>query len=223
MILENVKANSVGAKDFSPPPRSKYKIKIIYTYHIFSPHHHLKVFERASPPYEKIYFHTSNLNISKTNGRIMLYNDEYYMSLAYQEALKAFDEGEVPIGAVIVKDGKVIGRGYNRIESLNDATAHAEVVAIGAASEALETWRLNECTMYVTLEPCLMCLGAMLQSRVDRIVYGASDNRMGAVETFDYKDTAAESYHRFPETLGGVMAVECRELIQGFFKNIRKK
>ena len=150
-------------------------------------------------------------------------SDEQYMYMALQEACKALDDGEVPIGAVIVHEGRVIGRGYNRIEALNDATAHAEIVAIGAASTSLETWRLNDCTLYVTLEPCLMCLGAILQSRVGRVVYGASDNRFGAIETFQYKDQAAESYHRFPETVGGVMKEECKALIQSFFKSIRKK
>lgn len=150
-------------------------------------------------------------------------DDQYFMDRAYQEALKALDEGEVPIGAVIVYEGKIIGRGYNRIEALNDATAHAEIVAIGAASEYLETWRLNDCTLYVTLEPCLMCLGAILQSRISRVVYGASDNRFGAIETFSYKEQAAESYRRYPETSGGLMKEECKGLIQSFFKNIRKK
>jgi tRNA(adenine34) deaminase len=148
---------------------------------------------------------------------------EYYMNLAYQEALKAFDEGEVPIGAVIEKGGSILGRGYNRIEALNDPTAHAEILAIGAATSALSTWRLNECTLYITLEPCLMCLGALLQSRIDRIVYGASDNKFGAIETFSYKDLARESYRRFPETVGGVMLEECKVLIQNFFHKIRKK
>ncbi len=148
---------------------------------------------------------------------------EFYMNLAFQEALKAFDEGEVPIGAVIEKDGSILGRGYNRIESLNDPTAHAEILAIGAATSALSTWRLNECTLYVTLEPCMMCLGALLQSRIDRIIYGASDNKFGAIETISYKELAQQSYRRFPETIGGIMQKECKGLIQTFFKKIRKK
>lgn len=145
------------------------------------------------------------------------------MNLAYQEALKAFDEGEVPVGAIIVKDGTILGRGYNRIEALNDPTAHAEILAIGAATSALSTWRLNECAIYVTLEPCLMCLGALLQSRIDTIIYGASDNKFGAIETFTYKDLAEQSYRRFPKTLGGIMVGECRAVIQSFFQKIRKK
>lgn len=152
-----------------------------------------------------------------------MFNDHHFMNRAYQEALKALDEGEVPVGAVVVHDEKIIGRGYNRIEALNDATAHAEIVAIGAASEYLETWRLNDCTLYVTLEPCLMCLGAILQSRVGRVVYGASDNRFGALKTFSYKEQATESYRRYPETTGGIMKEECRGLIQSFFQKIRKK
>lgn len=148
---------------------------------------------------------------------------EFFMKFAIQEAFRAFDEEEVPIGAIIVHDHRIIGRGYNRMEALNDATAHAEIVAIGAAASYLKTWRLNECTIYVTLEPCLMCLGALLQSRIGTIVFGASDNRMGAIETYSYREQAEQSYHRFPETIGNVMENECRSLIQSFFKKIRKK
>jgi len=150
-------------------------------------------------------------------------NHENYMKLAYQEALKALDEGEVPVGAVIIKDGIILGRGYNRMEALNDATAHAEIVAIGAASSSLSTWRLNECTIYITLEPCLMCLGALLQCRIDTIVYGASDSRFGAIESRSYQPLAEQAYHRFPKIVTGIMEEECKGLIQSFFQNIRKK
>ncbi len=145
------------------------------------------------------------------------------MNLAYQEALKALDEGEVPVGAVILHGNAIIGRGHNRMEALNDATAHAEIIAISAASSALSTWRLNNCTLYVTLEPCLMCLGAILQSRIDSVVYGASDSRYGAIETFNYKDNAETAYRRFPQTTGKIMETECRTLVQTFFQKIRKK
>ncbi len=148
---------------------------------------------------------------------------EFFMNLAYQEALKALDEGEVPVGAIIVHEKSVIGRGYNRMEALNDATAHAEIIAISAASESLSTWRLNNCTLYVTLEPCLMCLGALLQTRIETIVYGASDNRFGAIETCNYRGLAEKAYHRFPQTIGHIMEAECRTLVQSFFKEIRKK
>jgi tRNA(adenine34) deaminase len=145
------------------------------------------------------------------------------MNLAYQEALKAFDDGEVPIGAVIVKNKKIIGRGYNKMESLNDATAHAEIIAISAAASALSTWRLNDCELYVTIEPCFMCLGAIMQSRISRIVFGAVDTRLGAVETNNFKDQIQRAYSRFPEVIGNIMEKECRILIQSFFSGIRKK
>ena len=148
---------------------------------------------------------------------------EFYMNLAFQEALKALDENEVPVGAVIVKGSSVIGRGYNRIERLNDATAHAEILAISAATSSLSTWRLNDCSIYVTIEPCLMCLGAILQSRIEHIIYGAHDNRYGAIKTSSFKDLAMESYRRFPEITEGIMKIECKTLIQSFFKKIRKK
>ena len=148
---------------------------------------------------------------------------EFYMNLAYQEAVKAYDEGEVPIGAVIVKEETIIGRGYNHIEALNDATAHAEIIAISAATSALSTWRLNNCTLYVTLEPCLMCLGAILQSRISTVVYGAKDNRFGALETYSYKENAEKAYSRFPTVIGNIMEEECSTLLQSFFQKIRKK
>src|SRR5215813_11761002 len=103
------------------------------------------------------------------------------MRAALAEAQRAFDEGEVPVGCVVVREGVVIGRGRNQVERMKDATAHAEIVAIGAASTALDSWRLDECTLYVTLEPCAMCAGAIVLSRVGRVVYGAIDPKAGAV------------------------------------------
>jgi tRNA(adenine34) deaminase len=153
----------------------------------------------------------------------MTVDHAYFMNRALQEALKAADEGEVPIGACIVQNATIVGRGYNRMEGLNDATAHAEVVAISAAATALESWRLNGCTLYVTVEPCLMCLGAILQSRIDVIVYGTLDHRLGAIETHPYRPVAAQAYGRFPDCIGGVLAQECQGLVQSFFQNMRKK
>ena len=147
----------------------------------------------------------------------------YFMSAAYQEALKAFDEGEVPVGAVIEKNGRIIGRGYNRIERLGDATAHAEIIAISAASACLEDWRLDGCTLYVTLEPCLMCLGAIMQSRISAIVYGAKDSRLGSVDSFIYRDEIERSYRSFPSITSGIMADECGGLLKSFFKILRSK
>lgn len=147
----------------------------------------------------------------------------FFMNSAYQEAVKAFDEGDVPVGTVIEKDGRIIGRGYNRMEKLSDATAHAEILAIGAASSSLGAWRLDGCTIYVTLEPCIMCLGAILQARIDSIVYAARDPRMGAVDSFFHRQELERSYRYFPNVSSGVMAEECGLLITSFFQKIRKK
>ena len=139
-----------------------------------------------------------------------------------QEALRAFDEGEVPVGAVIEKDGSIIGRGYNRVEALGDATAHAEIIAMTAASNHLNDWRLNGCTLYVTLEPCLMCLGAILQSRVSAIVYGAKDSRLGSIDTFHYREEAEKSYKSFPQITSGIMETESANLLKSFFRKLRQ-
>ncbi|MGM0443928.1 MAG: nucleoside deaminase [Fibrobacterota bacterium] len=149
--------------------------------------------------------------------------DHHFMRRAYAQALKAFGNDEVPVGAVITHENRIVGTGYNQIEKLQDATAHAEIVAIGAAANARGTWRLNECTLYVTLEPCMMCLGAILQSRVERIVYAAGDSRFGAVESGVYREYAFPAYRRWPEVTAGVMLDESRALIQEFFRKIRQK
>jgi len=145
----------------------------------------------------------------------------YFMKVAYQEALKAFDEGDVPVGAIIEKEGRIIGRGYNRMEKCFDATAHAEILAIGAASTFLESWRLEGCTLYVTLEPCLMCLGALLQSRIHAIVYAAADPRLGAVDTRFYRQEIERAYRYFPVIQSGIMQEECASLLKSFFNKLR--
>jgi tRNA(adenine34) deaminase len=144
------------------------------------------------------------------------------MDKAYQEAVKALDEGEVPVGAIIEKEGRIIGRGYNRVENLLDATAHAEILAIGAASTSLSSWRLSGCTLYVTLEPCIMCLGAILQSRIDAIVYSAPDPKAGALDTFFYRQELERAYRYFPRVSSGIMKDECSSLLISFFKTARK-
>lgn len=145
------------------------------------------------------------------------------MTSAYNEAKKALQEGEVPIGAVIVQHDRIIGKGYNRVEALSDATAHAEIIAVSAASNNLESWRLQDCTLYVTLEPCLMCLGAILHARIGSLVYGARDPRFGAVESFLYRQEAQRSYGYFPAVTSGVLTEDCGELLSSFFKKIREK
>ena len=147
-------------------------------------------------------------------------DDQHFMREALKEAGKALDAGEVPIGAVIVDGGRVIGRGHNRIERLKDATAHAEIIAIGAASEARGDWRLEGATLYVTVEPCMMCLGAAFLSRISRVVFGTGDIRSGACG--GAVDFGKLKYmDREISIDGGVLEGECRKLLLDFFARVR--
>jgi len=148
-------------------------------------------------------------------------DDEHWMRQALREAGRAAEEGEVPVGAVIVHHGMVIGRGWNRTEGLKDATAHAEILAIGSASEALGDWRLEECTLYVTLEPCPMCAGAVVQARIPRLVYGAPDPKAGAVDTLYNLCRDPRLNHRV-EVASGCLAEEASALLQEFFRRLRR-
>lgn len=152
---------------------------------------------------------------------MLVMDDEAGMRAALREAHASLAIDEVPVGCVIVHDGMIIGRGHNQVETLQDATAHAEVLAIGAASNALGSWRLSECTLYVTLEPCSMCAGAIVLSRLGRLVYGATDPKAGACGSV--LDVVGERRlnHRVPVT-HGVLAEECGELLRDFFRKKRK-
>lgn len=143
------------------------------------------------------------------------FNDEYFMKKAFSEALIAYEKGEVPVGAVIVSKGKIIARAHNLTETLNDVTAHAEMQAITAAENLLGGKYLNDCTLYVTLEPCTMCAGALGWAQIKRVVFGAADEKRG------YKKFAKNALHPKTEIVGGVLEVECAELIQDFFKQKR--
>ena len=147
-------------------------------------------------------------------------DDERWMGEALVEASKAFRIREVPIGAVVVKDGSVIARGYNRVEARRRATAHAEIMAIDAASRALGDWRLDGCTVYVTVEPCHMCMGAFYLSRVGRVVFGAKQPRSGACGSIDDFHEAELFNHRI-EVTGGVREAESVSLLQQFFESVR--
>ena len=144
------------------------------------------------------------------------------MEAALREARLSGELDEVPVGCVISRDGMIIGRGHNQVESLRDATAHAEVIAIGAASSALGSWRLHECTMYVTLEPCAMCAGAIILSRVGRLVYGASDPKAGACGSVLDVIHEKRLNHRVDVT-AEVRAEECGGLLKEFFARMRRK
>jgi tRNA(adenine34) deaminase len=148
-------------------------------------------------------------------------SDSDWMLEALKEARAAFEEGEVPVGAVVVDDGKVTGRGHNRVERLKDATAHAEIIAIGAASDARGDWRLDGTTLYVTVEPCMMCLGGMLLARVSRVVFGTRDRRAGACG--GALPLGAMSYlDRDIAVAGGVLEAECQALLVEFFSKLRQ-
>jgi len=149
-------------------------------------------------------------------------DDQQGMQAAVREAERALAIDEVPVGCVIVHDGMIVGRGHNQVEQLKDATAHAEMIAIGAASEALGSWRLHECTMYVTLEPCAMCAGAIVLARVGRMVYGATDPKAGACGSVLDVIHEPRLNHRV-ELTNGVMAEECGALLKPFFQAKRKK
>ncbi len=147
--------------------------------------------------------------------------DETFMGLALEEASAAAAEGEVPVGAVVVREGEVVSRAHNRREAEHDPTSHAEIVAIREAARKLGRWRLSDCTVYATLEPCPMCAGAMHQARIERLVYGATDPKAGAVGTL--YDIAGDERlnHRF-EVTPGVRAEECAELLRSFFADLRE-
>jgi len=143
------------------------------------------------------------------------------MGLALDEARKAFLKGEVPVGALVVQDDKILASAYNLKETLNDPTAHAEIIALRQASQKIKNWRLYDATLYVTLEPCVMCAGAMVEARLKRVVYAAADEKKGAV---DSRFNIAESPfldHRV-EVIAGVREREAKELLEMFFKTKRE-
>ena len=148
-------------------------------------------------------------------------NKEYYMKQAIKEAEKAYKKLEVPVGAVIVKDGKIIARAHNQKETKTDTTKHAEILAIQKASKKLKSWRLIDCEMYVTLEPCTMCAGAIINSRIKKVYVGAMDEKTGAVGSVlnlfeDY------TFNHKVESETGILKEECENILKRFFKELRK-
>ena len=147
---------------------------------------------------------------------------EKFMKEAIKQAKKAYDKEEIPVGAVIVKDGKIIARGYNKKEEKKDTTQHAEIIAIQKASRKIGAWRLQDCEMYVTLEPCAMCTGALIQARLKRVYIGTMDPKTGACGSVlklleDYK------FNHKVEVETNIMQKECEKILKGFFKYLRGK
>ena len=147
--------------------------------------------------------------------------DERFMKEALVLAKEAFDAGEVPVGCVIVRGEEIVGRGRNRREGAKNALAHAEIEAINDACRCLGGWRLWECTLYVTLEPCPMCAGAIINARIPRVVYGAADTKAGSCGTLT--NLFALPYNHRPTVTAGVLAEESRELLRAFFKRLREE
>lgn len=148
-------------------------------------------------------------------------NKEYYMKQAIKEAEKAYKKLEVPVGAIIVKDGKIVARAYNQKETKTDTTKHAEILAIQKASKKLKSWRLIDCEMYVTLEPCTMCAGAIINSRIKKVYIGTMDQKTGAVGSVlnlfnDY------TFNHQVESETGILKEECENILKQFFKKLRK-
>jgi tRNA(adenine34) deaminase len=143
--------------------------------------------------------------------------DRFFMQMALRAAQEAYDAGEVPVGAVVAGDGEVLGRAGNQRETLRDPTAHAEILAITQAAAARESWRLEGCTLYVTLEPCAMCAGAIVLARIDRVVYGATDPKAGACGSVLDVTGCAALNHR-PRVEAGMLAGPCGEILKQFFR-----
>ena len=146
---------------------------------------------------------------------------ENYMKLALKEAMKAYNELEIPVGAIIVKDGKVIAKAHNQKEKKQDTTKHAEIIAIQKASKKLNSWRLNDCDMYVTLEPCSMCAGALIQARIRKLYIGAMDEKTGSCGSVlnllkDY------TFNHYIEVEYGICRDDCEKILKDFFKELRK-
>ncbi len=148
--------------------------------------------------------------------------DEYWMKQAIEEAKKAEEINEVPIGAVIVYENEVVGRGYNRRETTQSSQAHAEMLAILEANETMDSWRLEDCTLYVTLEPCPMCAGAIVQSRIPRVVYGAPDPKAGCAGTL-MNLLQEKRFNHQAEVMAGVLEETCANLLKTFFKSLRNQ
>jgi len=151
---------------------------------------------------------------------ININNHENWMKVALREAEKAFNEKEVPIGAIVVKDDKVIGRGYNQCETLNDPTAHAEIIAITSAANTIKNWRLLECSLYVTKEPCSMCAGAIVNSRLKFIGFGAFDEKEGCCGSL-YQICNDPRFKHQASVKGGILDESCSFLLKNFFSNRR--
>ena len=151
---------------------------------------------------------------------IDIQSDEYFMQDAIRQAVKAYEADEVPVGAVIVRNGRVLARAWNQVEMLNDATAHAEMLALTAAEAAVGDWRLNDCTLYVTKEPCPMCAGAIINARVSKLVFGSYDDKKGCCGSL-YQLCGDKRLESITAVKGGIMEEQCSAILKEFFRSRR--
>lgn len=161
--------------------------------------------------------------VDDTGPIIDLHTDAYFMGQALREARKAYAAGEVPCGAVITREGRIIARAWNQVETLKDATAHAEMLALTAAQDALGDWRLEKCTLYITKEPCPMCAGAIVHCRPERVVFGCSDAKGGAAGGWINLLEANPPLNHRCDVTSGVLGEECLHLLQQFFREARDR
>ena len=168
------------------------------------------------------YYHFSMTDLSEESA-IDLHSDAYFMQRALDEALRAYQGGEVPVGAVIIREGMVIGRGFNQVELLKDATAHAEMLSLTAAQEAVGDWRLTDCDLYVTKEPCPMCAGAIVHCRIRRVIFGCPSPKDGAAGGGFVNLLQHPSLNHACDISHGVLAEDCAALLRRFFKEARDK
>lgn len=160
--------------------------------------------------------------MKEETGRNPVHDNEWFMSEALKEAKKALGKDEAPVGAVVVRDGKIIARGHNEKESKNDSTLHAEMTAIKKASRKLDSWRLNDCDMYVTLEPCAMCAGAMIQARLRHLYVGTADPKAGAAGSV-LNVLQVDRFNHQVETTYGILEEQCSGILKDFFRDLRER
>jgi len=149
-------------------------------------------------------------------------HDIDFMKIAIKEAEEAFEEGEVPVGAILVIDDEVIARGHNKVESLSDPTAHAEILVIKSACQKIKNWRLTNAVLYVTKEPCIMCAGAMINARLGRLVYGCDDPKGGAARSL-YQLLSDDRLNHRAEVVSGILGDECSQILKRFFRGLREQ
>jgi tRNA(adenine34) deaminase len=165
----------------------------------------------------------SQAGVDEEGPIIDLQSDAYFMGQALREAHKAYAAGEVPVGAVVVREGRIISRAWNQVETLRDATAHAEMLALTAAQESIGGWRLEKCTLYVTKEPCPMCAGAIVHCRPERVVFGCPDPKGGAAGGWINLLEANPPLNHRCDVTSGVLAGECLQVLQRFFREARER